>query len=62
MIRCKACGRFFRLKKRDKYVVKNYNSVFDAVMSTETVYECFDCPKCGCQNIVNIREEEKKGD
>ena len=22
------------------------------------IFEAFDCPRCGCQNIVNIREEE----
>ena len=21
------------------------------------IFEAFDCPRCGCQNIVNIREQ-----
>ena len=21
-----------------------------------TILECFDCPRCGCQNMLNVRE------
>lgn len=24
---------------------------------SKTRYKTFDCPKCGCQNIVNVKEE-----
>lgn len=39
-----------------------------AVFSTPVTYECFDCPKCGCQNRVNERkggyiiDEQRKAD
>ena len=27
-------------------------------MTAPTTYKAFDYPKCGCQNIVNVREPE----
>lgn len=27
-----------------------------AVFTLPATYECFDCPKCGCQNRVNERK------
>lgn len=57
MKKCKACGRLFRLKKENKYLVESVtkNAIFQALES-RTTYECFDCPVCGCQNICNVRE------
>lgn len=28
----------------------------NVLVEGQKAYECFDCPECGCQNIVNIRE------
>lgn len=55
---CKVCKRYFRLKKEDKYDVEKVKSIMGRMaLENQQVYECFDCPKCGCQNIVNIREK-----
>lgn len=52
---CKVCKNQFELNKDSKYVVAEDKGVIN-VMNGIKYYECFDCPKCGCQNIVNIRE------
>lgn len=55
---CKVCKRYFRLKKENRYEITMVKSIADAFTKAGTqVVECFDCPKCGCQNIVNIREK-----
>lgn len=51
---CKVCKRRFSPNKDSKYLAKKETSVID--LGPKTIFECFDCPKCGCQNIVNIRE------
>ena len=50
---CKTCGESFKLKKEDRYEV-NRPLILDPC--TVAIFECFDCPSCGCQNIANIRE------
>lgn len=56
---CKVCKRRFVANKNDKYLVQKARSISDAIMMAPPVtYEAFDCPKCGCQNIVNVREPE----
>ena len=52
---CKVCKKEFELKKEDKYIVAEDKGVVN-IMNGVKYYECFDCPECGCQNIVNIRE------
>lgn len=42
---CKICGYRFELKKENRYLAKESRYVF----------ECFDCPSCGCQLKANIR-------
>lgn len=49
---CKVCKSYFKAKKENKYLV----TVRPGKYLRSTTYECFDCPKCGCQNTVNIRE------
>lgn len=56
MRKCNACGRRFKLQKENKYLVKKIPTLAECFTDRVTVFECFDCPKCGCQNIVNIRE------
>lgn len=52
---CKVCGKQFELKKDNKYVVAE-NKGLSSIANGYKYFECFDCPECGCQNIVNIRE------
>ena len=55
---CKVCKRRFVANKNDKYLAQRARSTVDAIMMAPVTYEAFDCPKCGCQNIVNVRESE----
>lgn len=51
--KCDVCGRYFKIRKENTYRafkpggITFVRSVFDAV----------DCPHCGCQHLLNIREE-----
>jgi transcription elongation factor Elf1 len=58
---CKVCGRYFRAKKEDKYEVTVVPEGLRVLTEQTKTYECFDCPKCGCQNIVNIKEVDDSG-
>jgi transcription elongation factor Elf1 len=53
---CKVCGKHFSAKKENKYEVTIIPVGLSALTEQVKTYECFDCPKCGCQNIVNIKE------
>lgn len=56
-MKCKVCGGRLRLDKECRYEVVTVPTII-GVFSGEhtTVFEAFDCPKCGCQNIVNVKE------
>lgn len=55
-MKCIVCGHEFELNKENKYVAEKveYNLIGG---NTLKFIECFDCPKCGCQNIANNRVE-----
>ena len=57
-MKCKVCGKRFKLQADKRYdVIKKPCGVAELLSGKGTTfYECFDCSKCGCQNIVNIRE------
>lgn len=57
-MKCKVCGKRFKLQADKRYdVVKKPDGLAKVLSGKGTVfYECFDCPRCGCQNIVNTRE------
>ncbi len=59
MRKCTVCGKRFRLLAKNRYeIVKS--PVGLAALTQETVYyNAFDCPKCGCQNIVGVVEKNK---
>jgi hypothetical protein len=61
-MKCKICGRRFKLQKENKYLVKKIPTLVECFTDRVKVFECFDCPKCGCQNIVNVREGEDDED
>jgi hypothetical protein len=55
-MKCTVCGHEFELKKENRYTVKRKEtSLLTSAVFQE--YDCFDCPKCGCQNMVNKRME-----
>lgn len=53
LYKCKVCKREFELNEENKYIVSTTN-IF---LSEKTKSESFDCPYCGCQNIVNSYHE-----
>lgn len=58
-MKCKICGKRFKLIKDKRYEVVKTPTKIAALTEEEKCYECFDCPNCGCQNIVNIREVQR---
>ena len=56
-MKCKVCGKELEFKKDKMYKVRKTKII--NIFSSETIcYECVDCEECGCQNILNIREED----
>lgn len=49
------------MQKENKYLVKAGEKEFEGLIRAAKVFEAFDCPQCGCQNIVNIREGSRDG-
>ena len=61
MYTCDVCGRDFPLIAEERYTVRGTEkSGIAAAISSEEAdrYDAFDCPHCGCQNIVNLRMRE----
>lgn len=56
--KCKFCGKPFKLEKEKKYLVEVKNNlIFNSGEG-----QAFDCPYCGCQNIVNCNYCKKVSD
>lgn len=58
-MKCKICGKRMKLKAENRQEIKKNKSLGECLTksgSSMQIYEAFDCPHCGCQNIVNIRE------
>lgn len=51
-MKCKVCGKHFKLQADKRYEVVKHTP-----FCYPTFYECFDCPKCGCQNIMQERDK-----
>lgn len=59
MTTCKVCGRDFPLMAEEHYVARDgeKKGVIAALSVEEGVqYDAFDCPHCGCQNIMQGRK------
>lgn len=56
MRKCKVCGKLFRLKANRRYEVISNPVGLGFLVEKPHILECFDCPRCGCQNMVNVRE------
>ena len=60
MYTCKICGRDFPLLAEEHYVTKEpgRTGVLTALSDVEIkLHDAFDCPHCGCQNLVGVRED-----
>lgn len=53
--KCKICEKEFELKKENKYIANTMNFL----INKSCYSEAFDCPFCGCQNIVNSYFQKK---
>lgn len=57
MRKCYICGRRFRLLVKNRYVVVKKPVGFS--LTQAPVYcNAFDCPHCGCQNLVGVIERD----
>lgn len=57
-MKCKTCSRRFRLLAKNRYEIVKQPVGFEALTKDVTYYNAFDCPHCGCQNIVGIVEKD----
>lgn len=55
-MKCKVCGYKMKLEAKDRYEILNH----DWANLKANYLEAFDCKKCGCQNIVNVREIKRE--
>ena len=60
-MKCNSCGRKFRLLAKNRYeIVKVEYSLVSALKGIPiggTYFNAFDCPHCGCQNVVSVIEK-----
>lgn len=60
MAKCKICGRSFALMAEKHYIARDIEEKGFAVTFGRTseveYYDAFDCPHCGCQNIMQERK------
>lgn len=60
MAKCKICGRSFALMAEKHYIARDTaeTGLATAFGKTQEVeyYDAFDCPHCGCQNIMQERK------
>ena len=63
---CAICGRDFALIVEDHYVARNPQMVgaLANMVSTDKAFEfdAFDCPHCGCQNVIQERKPLHSGE
>lgn len=60
-LKCKICECEFIPEKKEHYISRDEVKVgFSSLAGgmEEKIYDTFDCPKCGCQNIVGDRKRE----
>ena len=61
-MKCKICGKRFKLMKENRYLATEKIGAREGLTKAAKIFEAFDCPHCGCQNIVNIREKGEEND
>lgn len=62
MRKCNACGRRFRLLAKNRYEVVKSPVGLECLAKGTVYFNAFDCPRCGCQNIVGVIEKKKVRD
>lgn len=59
MRKCTVCGRRFRLLAKNRYEVVKRPAGLNCLTQGTVYFNAFDCPHCGCQNIVGVLEKER---
>lgn len=57
-MKCKVCSKRIKLNKDYTYMVKVSRGIFS--FETPRVFDAIDCPKCGTQNLLCVREPRYK--
>ena len=57
MRKCNTCGRRFRLLAKNRYEIMRVPAGLNRLTEETMYYNAFDCPYCGCQNIVGVVEK-----
>jgi transcription elongation factor Elf1 len=60
MKKCSICGRRFRLLAENRYEVEIRPVGLSCLTQRTIYYNAFDCPHCGCQNIIGVVEKTKE--
>lgn len=63
MLKCKICGTEFPPVKENHYVARENEVVgglnqLSSGKKEQKVYDCFDCPMCGCQVVAQERKRK----
>ena len=62
--KCQVCGNEFSMVSERRYTARK-GKVIGLVNIAESkepkLYDAFDCPECGCQNLVNERLRNVEG-
>lgn len=53
-IKCNICNFKFKIEKDKVYIIRKQYSL----LSPYVKYDAIDCPNCGCQKILNEREDK----
>lgn len=60
MLKCKVCGCEFNAIAEKRYIARDNEKTGIAaelwINDEECLYDCFDCPQCGCQYIAQERK------
>lgn len=54
-MKCKVCRKHFTPDSRLVYQVSDSISVVQALTVSQKTYDAIDCPRCGCQLVLNVR-------
>ena len=58
MRRCEICGKRFRLLAKNRYEIVKRPVGINCLVQAAVYFNAFDCPHCGCQNIVGVVEKD----
>ncbi len=56
MVKCSVCRKKIKIDKESVYQAQERLSVADAMIKVPRTFDAIDCPICGCQKLLQIRE------